>query len=133
MNALGTQTFAEWIDLQNENIYLNSLHEKFINDTLNFIAGEGRSVSAESWSLLIDKNNYFNKNSASKFNIAKRFSSNDYIIERNGYDPEYTTFPLIPYNLPTMLQLWITRPLGFSDFIVTSNIIFGRKTDLKTV
>jgi len=133
MNALGTKTFAEWIELQNENVYLTTLHEKFIIDTLNFIAGEGRAMSAESWDLIIDKNNSFNKNSASKFDISKRFNSKDIIFETTGYYSERTKVPLIPYNLPAMLQLWITRPLGFSDFIVTSNIIFGKKTDSKTV
>jgi hypothetical protein len=133
MYALGTRTFAEWIELQNENVHLSALHEKFINDTLNFIAGDGRSMSADSWDLIIDKNNSFNKNSAGKFDISKRFTPKDFLIERDGYWPEHTKVPLIPYNLPTMLQIWISRPLGFSDFLVTSNIIFGKKTDSKTV
>lgn len=123
MDALSVNTFAEWVALQNNNPHLSSMHYRFILDTIAFMLGKGRSISADSWELLIDKDNVYSKKMAEKFNISTLFDN------RNTG----TFFDKLPFNLPAMLQCWISKPMGFSDFMVTAGIIFGQKAVRKSV
>jgi hypothetical protein len=127
IDALSTQTFAQWIDLQFNNARLSEIHVKFLIDTLNFIRGMGRCISVDSWQLLIDKDNPYNKAAASKIELSDYFDSKDFIYENS------LKLDKIPYNLPLTLQCWITQPMGFSDLVVTADIIFGKKEKSKTL
>lgn len=127
IDALSVQTFAQWIDLQFENPKLSEMHSKFLVDTLNFIKGKGRSMSVDSWQLLIDKDNPYNKASATKIQISDYFKATDFIYSN------HLEMDKIPYSLPLTLQCWIRQPMGFSDLMVTADIIFGRKDQSKTL
>lgn len=132
MNALGSLNFATWCALQNDNPFLSDLHVRFIKDTACFIAGLGRQVQPESWMMILDRNNFFSKNIGQKIEISKIFKSqtkDTFVLY-----PSSTMDNLnIPVETALLLNRWFSRPQGFADFMVTSKIIFGKQSPLKTV
>ncbi len=120
MDAIHTPTLAQWVDMQNSNPRLSSLHSAFVDDMLKFITGKQRSVQPESWELLIDKNNTYDKKTYKKTDIRNYFTVN-YQVDR------------VPMNLSGTLSNWLSRPMGFSDMIVTMGIIFSEQKGNKNL
>ncbi len=115
-DALVLRSFMDWATLQNDQPHLSTLHTKFLLDTLSFVATGQREMQPESWDLLIDKSNNFDKSIGSKIDSS--------IFVARG---------MIPNNIVEFLQLWHYRPMGFADFVVTTGIIFARREGRKTV
>ena len=120
MDAIGSPTLMQWVDVQNKNPRLSKMHGMFLEDMLNFIAGKRRSVQAESWELLIDKNNTYDKKTFEKIDVRKYFSMR----------PELGK---IQINLSATLSSWLSQPMGFSDMIVCMGIVFGKQEGNKSV
>lgn len=120
MDAVHTPTLAQWVDMQNSNPRLSSLHSAFVEDMLKFITGKQRSVQPESWELLIDKNNTYDKKTYKKIDIRNYFTVN-YQTDR------------APMNLSGTLSKWLSRPMGFSDMIVTMGVIFSEQKGNKSL
>ena len=117
-DAIGMSTLEAWIDIQVNNPNLSVLHSKFLIDMLMFISGRTRTIQPENWELIISKDNSFNKSPFVKIKTSEFFNRDK---------------GLIPGPIDEVLLDWISKPMGFSDFIVTIGIIFGRKNGVETV
>lgn len=129
LDAFSKLTFASWIALQNENPRITELHYEFIIDTLKFIQGHGRRMSIETWGLIIDKDNLFDKKMAKKFKLDEFFnaSAGAYDVLEGSDVPLYN----LPYKMADLLKIWLTRPMGFNDFVMTVSLIFGKRNSRK--
>lgn len=122
LDALGVPSLADWILIQNNNPHLSELDKRFLLDMLKFIISGKRDIQPESWDLLIDKSNPYNKTPSTPIDIAKYFKPG------NSFDKDKVSF-----NIVDTLQEWLSMNMGFSDFIVTIGIIFGRRTGTKSL
>lgn len=117
-------SFYDWVTRQLESPKINDTNVQFLLDTLNFIAGTGRSIDVISWAGLVE---------ASTGAVNRRhlgdllkcyFGMQSNTLIYNG--------PIIPTDLSKVLSLWLSRPNGFKDLFVTMGVIFGdhRRPDI---
>lgn len=111
LNAFGTNSFLEWIELQNNNPYLSNIHRRFINDTFNFLKNGTRSLNIQMWLQLIAGD--AQDNSKVKINYQDFFGTNKPLHQRENHD------------INQLLIQWVSQPNGFEDLLGTLHVLFG--------
>ncbi len=114
--AFKTDSFYDWLQLQIEYAPLTQLHKLFLYDTFSFITsmdldGYSREVQPEQYINLIQ---HLPETSSVKFNIDHFFNKS-----------ERSDIELIPKGLTEVIQMWLSKPKGFGDLLVTLFVIFG--------
>lgn len=98
--------FEQWLLDQNSNPRLIGFNEEFLEDTLNFIEGQPRAMSVQTWMELLHEDNSLIK------------------------APDPSKFPShrLSTRISTVktLQNWCSRPGGIEDLLCTMHILFGQ-------
>ena len=108
-------SLVNWLKLQEDKPTVSEMHIKFLIETLNFILGYDRNLACFQWFSLL---------SADSTTLpAKTKISND----KNFIDHKADLF-----IFDDALQLWVSKPHGFEDLLMTMMIIFGERTAITT-
>jgi len=120
-NLFKTKSFVEWVNLQLKYGNLSPIHKLFLMDTIKFILNidvdaYSREVQPEQYIKLIERN------------IAKKEDS----LSTSSYfdSKDMGQIQLLPNDLLTCIKLWLSKPKGFGDFLVSLHIIFGDRDGL---
>ena len=113
LSAFGTESFLEWILLQESNPNLTDMHRRFINDTLNFITTGKRAMNVQTWGNLIRVRDVTSRDSTPEIVKDKFFNLSQPIQFRNK-----GTFVEV-------LPRWVVREGGFADLACTLHVFFG--------
>ncbi len=106
----------KWMQLQLDHGEIGNLHEAFILDTLEFLTGKDRRIQVAQWISLLEK---AIKSQAIQIDLAKFFDREKYP------QPIYTD--TLPGQLTDILQIWINRPQGYEDLLISLYVIFGNR------
>lgn len=112
----GNPSIFKWMQLQLEHGEIGNLHEAFILDTLEFLTGKDRRIQVAQWISLLEK---AIKSQAIQIDLAKFFDREKYP------QPIYTD--TLPGQLTDILQIWINRPQGYEDLLISLYVIFGNR------
>ena len=117
-------SFYKWISYQIESPKINDTNVQFLLDTLNFIAGTGRSIDVVTWAGLVEAQTGSVNRRHLKDLLQCYFGMQSNTLIYNG--------PIIATELTKVLSTWLTRPNGFKDLFVSMGIIFGdhRRPDI---
>lgn len=113
--ALGTKNFEFWFMAQFKSPACGDLHNRFLTDTLRFIAEGNREMSLETWSSLLvitgesDPVGHMNEYAKNFFGM----NSNMY-----GQGRQNT-------QLTDVVQKWCGHPNGMEDMLGTLHLLFG--------
>lgn len=122
-DAVGKAFMNLWIIQQRNNPHLTELHGEFLLDMLSFVNTGVRRVQPENWELIISKDNFFNKKPYTPITSIEISKTNSFISVANSSST----------NIDSFVADWISKPMGFSDFLVTIGTIFGIRTSVQTV
>ncbi len=109
-------SFFKWVDLQTDHGMLGDLHRTFLIDTLEYLSGNTRQLEVGQWIGLIEK---AIKSIATKVDIARFFDKELY--GTSGYSD------LLPSHVVDILDIWVRKPGGFEDLLITLYVIFGNR------
>ena len=107
MKAFNVDSIYKWIDAQNKLAQMSNYHDKFLEDTFNFILGRPRCIELPQWVKLIE------------------FEHHPRAIALN-YD-NFFHGGCLPSGLPELFNLWLSRPNGFEDLLQTAYVIYGNR------
>lgn len=113
LGAFGSESFYEWVMLQNANPSMTDMHRRFLNDTLNYIETGNRAMSINSWTNVIEVRDVTSKDAHPALNYDKFFG---------------TTMPLHHRRFSTMIDVivaWLSHENGFEDLCGSLHIFFG--------
>lgn len=110
--AFGTKDFREWVALQESNTYLTTTHNRFINDTFNFIKEGTRGLNIQMWMQLLAAEKTGDMASI-KINTEKYFNTKSPIHMRESV------------SLKETIIKWVSMPNGFEDLLGTLHVLFG--------
>lgn len=111
LQAFGCYCFQQWIEAQYCTRGLTDMHQRFLQDTLQFIRYGKRSMNLESWQALV----LFNANAPALRTLPDDVREFFRIGEK--YRPDTT--------LPAVIQRWCEKPNGLEDLLGTLHILFG--------
>jgi hypothetical protein len=114
LHAFGTQSFLDWLILQEKSPYLSDTHRRFINDTLEFISTGKRAMSVVTWKSFIRVRELNGGDSTPELKTRKFFCINGPVDTASQR-----------YSLKTVLTSWVGQPGGFEDLLFTLHILFG--------
>lgn len=121
--AFACDNMHRWFTVQSKLKSLSAMHEKFITETLNFIAGKApRTIEATQWEKFIE---HPTKIYNADIDIDAWFTSNPVCT--------YPATVQVPTNIANFLTDWVTRVNGFDDLLICLNIIFGSKAAITNV
>ncbi len=103
-------SFQKWIQLQVDKDTVTNMHMQFLNETVGFIFGKYRSISVHQWFSLLEVNN------------TSKHADNK--LDYQGLDIDTSAI----YSLEKVIQLWVSRDIGFEDLLCTLYVIFGERT-----
>lgn len=113
LSAFGTESFLEWIELQDSNNALTDMHRRFINDTFTFIETGRRAMTIHSWANTVYVREVTAKDSLPEIRKSQFFN---------------LSAPLEYRRRPTIAEIvtrWVCHPNGFDDLAGTLHILFG--------
>lgn len=113
LTAFGTQNFYDWCQLQVTNPYAKNSHNKFVNETLSFIASGYRTVDVNTWFNLIDISDDLNRKAVNDIKISEYFRTRDTHNNQR------------PVSLEHTLVEWTKHQDGFGDLLTTLMLLFG--------
>lgn len=111
-----TSSFFKWMQLQLDHGEIGHLHEAFILDTLEYLTGKDRRIEVGQWIGLLEK---AIKSIGTQVDIQKFFDKEKYP------QPAYTD--MLPSQMSEILQLWVNRPQGYEDLLISLYVIFGNR------
>lgn len=109
-------SFFKWIQLQTDHGHISDLHNTFLIDTLEYLTTGQRQLEISQWVGLIEKSI---KTTATKVDIARFFDRELY--GSMGYDK------LLPSTVNDILDIWVRKPNGFEDLLISLYVIFGNR------
>lgn len=113
LGAFGTESFLEWVELQDSNNALTDMHRRFINDTFTFIETGRRAMTIHSWANTVYVREVTAKDALPEIRKSEFFNLNA---------------PLEYRRRPTIAEIvtrWVCHPNGFDDLAGTLHILFG--------
>lgn len=128
-HAFGSESLLAWCDIQRNSQFLTTMHRKFIEDTLGYIATGYRYVDPESWINLIEIRDVTDVDKRIDYSPSKHF-------ETGGiYPSPVVAGPTsdLPKELLKCMVKWTSHPTGFTDLIYSLYIIFGKRYDYTPV
>lgn len=107
MNAFGTTTITDWVLRQKENPYFDTMQNRFLEETVEFVYTGHRRYHPSAYMDIIDMgtNNAF----AMGPGVRKLF-------------PQYQHEPI---TIRDFMQSWLSQPDGLSDMLISTRIMFG--------
>lgn len=114
LHAFGTDSFLDWLILQEKSPYLSDVHRRFINDTLNFLATGQRAMSVVTWK------SFINVRELNAADAKPDLKTRDFFSITGPIDTKSERF-----SLKTVLTRWVAQPGGFEDLLFTLHILFG--------
>ena len=117
LRAFGTMDFEAWYMAQYQSPSFGERQQEFLEDCFLFMWKGVRNLPLTTWDALLESStNHITghelpEHAASKFN-------KKYIRELQ---------PSGRYRLTEVVQDWISKPNGFSDLLISANILFGFK------
>lgn len=124
-DAFGTTVFYQWIMLQSNQATVGDMHKVFLTETLEYLLLDtARPTRTVQWIRLIEASS----------------KSRALIIDVNKYFPDIhdsnNSNVVLPGSMDKLLQIWLSKPDGFQDLLVTLFVIFGsrsHKTDVADI
>ncbi len=130
---LDNKPFIVWLQLQNKYALTNSLHKKFIDETLDYLLlYKDRYTSLSQWIGLLNVN--VNKtDSVLLGSLTEEQQSNGDILYfyNNNLKERYDVTYQIKQDFTNTLSSWLDRRDGYLDLLFTMYIIFGDKISMK--
>lgn len=114
LHAFGTDSFLDWLILQEKSPYLSDVHRRFINDTLNFISTSERAMSVVTWKSFITVRELNGADAKPELKTRAFFSITGPVDTKSER-----------FSLKTVLTNWVSQPGGFEDLLFTLHILFG--------
>lgn len=105
--------FREWAQEQLVNPNVVGYNRQFVQDTLNFIDGQPRELSVDTWSDLLSEGGAGHHAHA----IAPRLLDSKRLLESSDDSLQ-------------LLQKWVSQPNGLADLINTLHLLFGKARNL---
>lgn len=129
----GNNPFVTWLQLQNKYALVNSLHKKFIDETLDYLSlGKDRYTSLSQWISLLNVN--VNKTDTILLSSLTEEQQSDggilyfYI---NNIKERYDVTYQMKQDFTNTLSSWLNNRDGYLDLLFTMYIIFGDKVSMK--
>lgn len=113
LSAFGTESFLEWVELQEVNNAMTDMHRRFINDTFTFIDTGRRAMSIHSWAELVYIREVTAKDAVPEIRKVDFFKLSGAL--------QYRRVP----SLGDIITRWVCQPNGFDDLAGTLHILFG--------
>lgn len=110
IDAFGTPSFLEWLEVQQQSPTASYLHSKFLMDMIRFITGQNRQMAVSTWESLL--------NSATHDDDWEDVLAYTLAAEKEHY-----------VKLGTVRNVavqWCQQQNGIYDMLVTLHILFGR-------
>lgn len=114
LHAFGTTSFLDWLILQEKSPYLTDIHQRFINDTLNFIQTGRRGMSIVTWKSFIRVREVNAGDTTPALNTRSYFNINGPVDTRAQ-----------KFSLVENINAWVRQEGGFEDLLFTLHILFG--------
>jgi hypothetical protein len=114
--AFGTEDFHVWFRAQYNSPAFGDLHQRFLDDTLQFIEHGTRSLSLQNWMMIVNQTDTDAREQILSARAAEFFG-----IAIPGH--RHRT----PQNrsLLPVIQRWLSHPQGFEDMLLTLRVFFG--------
>ena len=119
-SSFGEPSIFKWFNLQKQYANLSNLHIMFIYDTFNYLLGQPRKIQSIQWITLLEASI---KTQTVSVDINKYFDKT-FIKSSSGY---------LPSKLTDFISLWLNKPNGFEDLLITLFIIFGNRPYISDV
>lgn len=113
LEAFGTKNFFDWVSLQDQNPEFSSAHQRFLIETLEYIAGTPRKINVTQWLRILEK-----ADSHDQANIR----TNDY-----GSKVAQHRKMLGTSSLASVIVRWLRQDNGNYDFLSSMAVIFGNR------
>lgn len=110
LKAFGTDSLSEWVKAQSSSPYCGKYHKNFINDCLRFANGDSRLQAISSWNNLI---------SDEDLEAGGRLPTSEEGYMFNGKF-------LAEASIADLIKSWCSQEEGYSDMVISLNILFGR-------
>lgn len=115
--AFQSLNFYEWVELQNTNVALTSLHRTFMIETLEYFKlNSKRQTNLNTWLRLLERNPH-PTGEAIEFKKYFKLSSDGNRNDSNN----------VPCSLSSVIKLWVSKEGGFEDLLLTLAVIFGER------
>lgn len=109
-NAFGTQSFYEWLHIQEQNPYFTSYHRQFLNETLDVIfKGQRRPTLLPTWATVL-------KPSEATPQDKNILVNDEMYLNQVGKED------MLVLNV---VQQWTQSPGGWADLLYSMHLIFG--------
>ena len=99
--------FAYWAMSQSKGLYFSAMHKRFVLDTIRFITTGIRHMEPSQWLIVLK---------------AEPIS-----IKDKDYPYDLTPLEDLPSGIDSVLAKWVGHRGGFSDLLMTLNILFGER------
>jgi hypothetical protein len=116
IEAFGTDDFHIWFMAQYRSPAFGDLHQRFLDDTLNFIEHGTRSLSLQNWMQVVNQTDTDAHEQILSAKAAEFFG----IAIPGHRHREAKNRSLLP-----VIQKWLSHPQGFEDFLLSLRVFFG--------
>lgn len=118
LTAFGTEYFLEWVSTQNQNPNFSELHQKFIDDTINFIYyDKRREYTINNWLTLLDDSKD-NQKTDKLSNIQKVF-----FLQPNPHKGADVNMSSL--TIKELIGDWVRKESGMEDLTSSLFVLFG--------
>lgn len=117
LHAFGTRQFDFWYHMQCKSPMVGDLHQRFLEDTLRFIATGRRELALETWNALVTVDDT-GDHSGQLSLFAREFFG----MGRDG-----TSSATCNTAIVDVIQQWCGFPNGMEDLLGTLHLLFGNE------
>lgn len=116
-DAFGGPSFYSWMALQNNKPTISDLHTAFLFETLEYLLiDKPRQIQPVQWTRLLEADA---KTHSVKIDLTKYFGT-----ETLGVNSSVR----LPVKLDKVIGMWLKKPGGFEDLLISLFVIFGDRT-----
>lgn len=119
LKAFGTDSLALWLKAQPTSPYFGKRHRDFVNDCLLFVNGRQRTLALSSWDMIIS-NDDFSSVASTGTKVKDMY---DEYAGNTGSMREHV-------SIVDLISMWCGCENGYSDLLISLNIMFGRPSSL---
>lgn len=111
--SFNSLSLYSWLQMQSMPETTGSLHEKFLDETLNYIVTGKREINIVQWIRLLEADT---KTLSVNFSFDKQFDRTRFT--HTNFESNLTT---------DIVQRWVSLPDGFQDLMISLHVIFGAR------
>lgn len=117
-SAFSGPSFYTWLQLQNNKPTISDLHKAYLYETLEYLLlDKPRQIQSVQWVRLLEASE---KTHSVKLDVSKYFGQDNNIN---------TSSVRVPIKLSSVIGMWLKKPGGFEDLLISLFIIFGGRTN----